>query len=100
MSFSGGSYDEVGRWLVNFSVSHAKRVHPRIEVHVASGDEREGFSYGVALVLVGRMSGTVELDYKDVAANRGSLAWCQALAERIKQVARAELLPSAPAGRR
>ncbi len=92
MSFSGGSYHEVERWLHNFFVSHAKRVNPRIEVELESGEEREGVSYGARLRLGARLSGTVmEFDYKDVAANRGSLAWCTALAERTKDFARREL---------
>ena len=92
MAFSGGSYDEVERWLWNFLTSHATRVDPRIEAALEAGDEREGVSYGARLRLGTRESQMIEFDYKDVAANRGSLAWCAALAERVKQLARSELL--------
>jgi hypothetical protein len=100
MSFSGGTYDEVARWLRNFIVSHAKRVDPRIEVVLDAGDEREGVSYAARLRLGERQSQVIEFDYKDVAANRGSLAWCAALAERIKQLARSELVAPASSGPR
>jgi len=49
--FSGGSYDEVARWLHNFLLSHAKRENPRTEVELASGEEREGKSYAARLRL-------------------------------------------------
>jgi hypothetical protein len=91
MAFSGGSYDEVRRWVWNFLTSHAKRVDPRIEVGLDGDDARDGVSYGARLQLGPRQSRVIELDYKDVAANRGSLAWCAALAERTKELARAEL---------
>jgi hypothetical protein len=89
--FSGGSYEEVARWLRNFLTSHAKREHPRIEVVLEAGDEREGRSYGARLRLGDRLSDLMELDYKEVAENRGSLAWCAALAERTRALARALL---------
>ena len=60
--FSGGTYDEVARWLRNFLTSHAKRVSP-----------------------------VVEFDFHEVAEGRGSLAWCAELAERTQALAR-ELL--------
>lgn len=99
MSFSGGSYDEIERWLRNFLTSHAKRVDPRIEVALDAGDEREGVSYGARLRFGDRTTALMEFDFKDVAAQRGSLAWGTALAARVQQVARAELLPAAPARR-
>ena len=40
--FSGGSYDDVARWLRNFLTAHAKRVDPRIEIVMEAGDELEG----------------------------------------------------------
>jgi hypothetical protein len=86
--FSGGTYHEVARWLRNFLTAHAKRVDPRIEVELEANDEREGKSYGAHLRLGQRVGPLVELDYRDVAANRGSLAWCAALAERTTQGAR------------
>ena len=91
MAFSGGNYDEVRRWLWNFLVSHAKRVDPRIEVELGDEEAREGVSYGARLTLGPKTSSLIELDYKDVAANRGSIAWCAALSERTKDLARTEL---------
>jgi hypothetical protein len=87
--FSGGSYEDVERWVKMFVTSHAKREHPRIEALVDAADEREGKSYGVRLVLDGRTSEVIDLDYKDVADHRGALAWCSALATRIREQARA-----------
>src|SRR5262245_216433 len=87
--FSGGSYEEVARWLANFLTSHAKREDPRAEVSVDAGDEREGRSYGVRFRLGRRLSSVIEFEYREVAENRGALAWCRALAER----ARAEVRP-------
>ena len=54
--FSGGSYDEVARWLKNFLTSHGKREDPRAEVILESGDEREGRSYAARLRLGARLS--------------------------------------------
>jgi hypothetical protein len=86
--FSGGTYHEVERWLWNFLTSHAKRVNPRIEVTLEAGDERAEQSYGARLRLGARVSPLVALGFSEVAANRGSLAWCAALAERTKRLAR------------
>ena len=91
--FSGGSYHEVERWLRNFLSSHAKRVDPRVEVTLDAGDARAGTSYGAQLRLGRRVSPPVELDFREVADNRESLAWCAALAERTKVAAR-DLLPA------
>ena len=89
--FSGGSYDEVARWLWNFLSSHAKRVDPRVEVELETGDARKGKSYGARLRFGADVSAVVELDYREVADNRGSLAWCQDLAARTRELARALL---------
>ena len=89
--FSGGSYHEVARWLWNFLTAHAKRVDPRFEVELESGDEREGKSYGARLRLGRQVSPVVEFDYREVADNRGGLAWCAALAERAQALARGGL---------
>jgi hypothetical protein len=86
--FSGGDYREVERWLVNFLNSHAKRESPRVEAVVEAEEEREGRSYGVRLRVEDRFSPLVELDYKEVAANRERLAWCAALAARVRGWAR------------
>jgi hypothetical protein len=82
--FSGGSYEDVGRWLANFLTSHAKRENLRAEVLLDAGDEREGRAYGVRFRVRRRLSAVVELDYRDVADNRGTLSWCRALAERTR----------------
>jgi len=91
--FSGGDYDEVARWLRNFVSSHAKRENPRVEAIVEAGRGREGESYGVRLRLGEALhppSGAtpIELTYDEVARNRGDLAWCAALAGRVRALAR------------
>jgi hypothetical protein len=97
--FSGGSYDEVARWLRNFLTSHAKREHPRFEVELDSGDEREGRSYGARLRFGEVRSAPVEYDYREVAAQRGNLAWCRALAERTRALARDVMADAAQGAR-
>ncbi len=86
--FSGGTYEEVARWLWNFLTAHAKRVDPRIEVVLDAEDAREGKSYGARLSFRHRLGSTIEFEFREVADNRGSLAWCSALAERTKSLAR------------
>jgi hypothetical protein len=95
--FSGGSYDEVARWLRNFLTSHAKREHPRVEVVLDADEALEARAYRARLRLAGRLSEPMELDYKDVAEHRGELAWCAALAARTRALARS-LLPAGSAG--
>jgi hypothetical protein len=82
--FSGGSYDEVARWLKNFLTSHAKREHPRAEVVFDDDDTLQGRAYRARVRLGDRVSEPVQLDYKDVADHRGTLAWCAALAQRTR----------------
>ena len=79
--FSGGTYQEVERWLRNFLTAHAKRVDPRLEVVFDDEDEREGSSYGVRLRYGRRLGPTLELSFREVADNRGTLAWCTTLAD-------------------
>ena len=86
--FSGGSYEEVTRWLHNFLTSHAKRENVHVEVELVAGDERAGKSYGARLRLEARLTPLVEFDFQEVAQNRGSLAWCTALAERTRAIVR------------
>ncbi len=86
--FSGGSYDEVARWLQNFLTSHAKREDPRAEILLKATGEREGHSYEARVRLVDHSSEPLEFDYKDVADNRGSLTWCAAQAARVRALAR------------
>jgi hypothetical protein len=88
MGFSGGSYDDVARWLHNFLTSHAKREQFKAEVELESGDEREGKSYGARIRLGEQVSDLVEFDYRSVADHRGELQWCRDLAERTRRVVR------------
>ncbi len=93
MGFSGGDYAEVARWLANFVTSHAKREHPRIEVWVDTGGDREGRSYGVRLRFDARAvpaldEPPLDLAYPEVTRSRGSLAWCADLAGRVRALAR------------
>ena len=82
--FSGGSYEDVARWLANFLTSHAKRENPRAEVLLDAGDDRHGRTYGVRLRVGRRLGPVLEFAYREVADNRGTLAWCRALAERTR----------------
>ena len=86
--FSGGTYHEVARWLLNFLTAHAKRVDPRVEVAFENDDHREGKSYGARLRFGRHFGPAFELDFREVADNRGSLAWCTRLAERTRKLAR------------
>ena len=97
--FSGGSYDDVARWLHNFLTSHAKREDPRIEVEMEA--ERES-DYVATLRRGERRSRPIQLTYREVADNRGALAWCTILARDTRALA-ADLIASrdpAEAGRR
>lgn len=86
--FSGGTYREVARWLWNFLTAHAKRVDPRLEIVLVDDRHREGKSYGARLRLGQRVGPLIEFNFREVADNRGSLAWCTRLAERTGQLAR------------
>jgi hypothetical protein len=86
--FSGGSYDEVARWLHNFLTSHAKRENVHAEVELDAGEEREGKSYGARLRLGERLTPVIDFDYAEVARSRGTLEWCATLAVRTRAVVR------------
>jgi hypothetical protein len=86
--FSGGTYDEVGRWLKNFLASHAKRENVRAEVELEAGEDREGRSFAARVRLGHNLAPPIELDFAEVAGSRGSLAWCAALAARAREVVR------------
>ena len=86
--FSGGSYEDVTRWLWNFLTSHAKRENLRAEVELDAGEEREGKSYAARVRLGGRFAPPIEFEFADVADHRGSLEWCARLAARIREVVR------------
>ena len=92
--FSGGDYHEVARWLENFANSHAKREDPRAECVLSAGGPREGVSYGVRVRLDERLSSEIELQFADVARNRGGMAWCQHLADRVRGLAREATAPA------
>lgn len=90
--FSGGDYEEVGRWLRNFVAAHAKRADPRLEAVVETDGPRGGLSYGVrvrrgASWAPGRGEPPLELDYAEVARERGRLAWCDTVAGRVRALA-------------
>ena len=86
--FSGGTYDEVARWVWNFLTSHAKRENVQAEVDLDAGAEREGKSYSARVRLGDKLSAPLELDFADVARHRGSLDWCARLAARVREVVR------------
>lgn len=86
--FSGGTYDEVARWLRMFLTSHAKREHPRVEVVLDEDDTLHGRAYRAQLRVGPRTSEPLELEYRDVADHRGALDWCAALASRTRALAR------------
>jgi hypothetical protein len=86
--FSGGDYHEVARWVENFVTSHAKREDLRAECVLDTKAPREGTSYGVRVKVADGLSPEVELQYADVASNRGGLVWCQALADRVRDLVR------------
>jgi hypothetical protein len=102
--FSGGDYEEVARWLRNFVTAHAKRANLRAEAVIERDRPREGQSYGIRLRRGDELrpragESPIELSFPDVAAGRGNLAWCDALAERVRTLAR-ELEPARPDAQR
>ncbi|MDO8474956.1 MAG: hypothetical protein Q7W02_01970 [Candidatus Rokubacteria bacterium] len=82
--FSGGDYDEVARWLENFAISHAKREDLRAECALDTESPREGTSYGLRVKVGDHLSSEIALGFDDVAAGRGSMAWCRSLADRVR----------------
>lgn len=86
--FSGGDYHEVARWLENFATSHAKREDLRAECALDTEGPRGGTSYGLRVRLADRLSSEIALGFDDVAAGRGSMAWCQSLADRVRGLVR------------
>ena len=86
--FSGGSYDEVARWLRNFLNAHAKREDVHAEVELEAGEEREGKSYAARVRLGARVAPPIELEFAEVARNREGLNWCATLALRVRKVVR------------
>ena len=104
--FAGGSYEEVGRWLLGFVNSHAKRESPRVVGIVEAGDERAGKTFGVRLRLGEECEPPIEqpaiqLSFEEVSSGKGSLAWCQSQGARVRRWARRllEAETAAAAGR-
>ncbi len=102
--FSGGDYEEVGRWLWNFVSAHAKRENLRVEALVDMAEPRAGKSYGVRLRLGDRVlpagdEPPLEMSFADVAARRGNLAWCDDLARQVRALA-SRFAGAAPSARR
>ena len=89
--FSGGSYDDVSRWLKNFLTVHAKREDPRMEVVLDTGGDLEGQAYRARVQFADRLGEPMTLEYREVADSRGTLAWCAALAARVRGLARSLL---------
>jgi hypothetical protein len=86
-------YHETGAWLTGFVRSHAKRENARIEALVDATGSREGRSYGIGLSLDGQTlpppgSPPIDLDFREVAEGRTSFAWCAALGDRVRALAR------------
>ncbi len=86
-------YEEVGRWLLGFATSHAKRESSRVEVLIDMADAHAGRSYRLRLVLAGvtlPLAGEppIELAYAEVVDGRTRFAWCDSLAQRILTDAR------------
>ena len=101
--FSGGEYEEVARWLRNFVIAHAKRENAGVEAVLEADGPRQRQSFGVRLrfgegTRPAPPAPALELAFPEVAQNRGSLAWCAGLADRVRALAR-ELLatPGRPA---
>jgi len=86
--FSGGSYDDVSRWLRNFLTAHAKREDPRMEIRLETGGDLEGSAYRARVRFGDHLSEAMTLDYREVADSRGTLAWCAGLAARVRGLAR------------
>ncbi len=98
--FSGGDYDEVARWLWNLAESHAKRENLHAEVLLDREGPREGKTYGLRVRIGDGLSSEIELAFPEVRERRGSLAWCQALAERMRGLVRDTVAARAPGQRR
>jgi len=91
--FAGGSYEDVGRWLLGFVNSHAKRESPRVEGSVEAGNEGAGKTFGVRLRLGEEYEPSlaepaIEFPFEEVSSGKGSLAWCQSQGARMRGWAR------------
>lgn len=80
---------EIGRWLLQFACSHAKRESARLEAIVDLEETREGKAYRVRLAQGGRTTEGIVLGYPEVHEGRSRFAWCEDLGQRIRKEARA-----------
>jgi hypothetical protein len=83
------SYAEVAAWLQGFAASHVKRDDPRWEVTVDRHPAGAGGSYTLRVARGGSgatpgASAPIELSYAEVVEGRSRLAWCEALAARLR----------------
>jgi hypothetical protein len=78
------SPDEVAAWLHGFAVSHVKRDDPRWEVTVAAHGAGTDDRYTIRVTRRGREAAPIELSYAEVVEGRTRLAWCEALAARLR----------------
>ena len=85
----------MARWLWNLAESHAKRENLHAEVLLDRVGPREGKTYGLRVRIGDGLSSEIELAYPEVRDRRGSLAWCQALAERIRGLVHDTVAPAA-----
>jgi len=100
VAFSGGDEAVVARWLENFARSHAKREDPRAEAVVEAGEGGTDARMGVRVRVGERVEPAPDrpplaLAFAEVAARRGDLAWCAALAARVRDLARQAGRPGA-----
>ena len=86
--FSGGDYREVARWLENFVTSHAKRENLHAECALETDGPHEGAGYALRVKVGERLSSEIKFGFGDVAAGRGSMVWCRALADRVRGLVR------------
>ncbi len=83
------TYDEVGRWLGMFAVSHVKREDPRLEVQVDDAGPRAGRSSGVPVPdPTGAKMAQLELTYEEAAEGRTRFTWCAEMGGRLRALAR------------
>lgn len=78
------SYDEIAAWLRGFATSHVKRDDPRWEVTVAAPAAGAEGRYTIRVIRSGREAAPLELTYTEVVEGRTRLAWCEALAARLR----------------
>jgi hypothetical protein len=95
---------EAARWLRGFAASHAKRESPLVEVQVEPRGEGTAAGLDLRLTLGGRQhppagEAPIRLGAAEVAEGRTRLAWCEALAARVRQAARDLVAGAAGRGR-